>query len=156
MPDGTLAFTRAGNFHVDFNGNMVDPNGHALEPPIRIPQNTSDIVVNDQGEVFVLANGVTQPQQVGQILLATFLNNGGLKEIGQNLYTETAASNTPVIGNASLNGVGAIRQRALEFSNVNAIEEMMDMIVTQRSFELVVKSIQAGEAMLKAASDLGK
>ncbi len=156
MPDGTSAYTRAGNFRTDSEGNVVDPNGHPIEPAIRIPKNTTDIVINDQGKVFVQAGANSTPSEIGQILLATFQNAGGLKEIGQNLYTETASSNTPSFELPANNGVGAIRQRSLEFSNVNVIEEMMDMILTQRSFELIVKSIQAGEAMLKAASDLGK
>lgn len=156
MPDGTLAYTRAGNFHMDSQGIVVDPNGHPLEPAIQIPKGTTDIVVNEEGKVFVQINGSTTPQEIGQVILASFQNQGGLSEIGQNLYRETAASGAPNLENPGENGVGSIRQRSLEFSNVNVIEEMMNMILTQRSFELVVKSIQAGEAMLKSASDLGK
>ena len=156
MPDGSLAYSRAGNFHLDYNGNVVDQNGHTLEPPIQVPRGTTEIIINDEGRVFIQANGETQPREIGQILVASFQNSDGLREIGQNLYTETAASNSPSVETPAKNGIGAVRQRALEFSNVNVIEEMMDMIITQRSFELIVKSIQAGEAMLKAASDLGK
>jgi len=142
--------------HLDSQGNIVDPNGHPLEPPIQIPSGTTDIVINDQGRIFVQANGETTPREIGQLALATFPNQQGLKEVGQNLYVETAASGIPTLETPTQNGAGAIRQRSLEFSNVNVIEEMMNMILTQRSFELVVKSIQAGEAMLKASSDLGK
>lgn len=156
MPDGSFAYTRSGNFHLDFEGNIVDPNGHPLEPAISIPRNTSDIIVNEEGHIFVQTAGENTPKEIGQILLATFQNPGGLKEVGQNLYLETAASNSPTYDTPAQNGIGAVRQRALEFSNVNVIDEMMEMILTQRNFELIVKSIQAGEAMLKSASDLGK
>jgi len=156
LPDGTSAYSRAGNFRLDAEGNITDQNGHPMEPSIVVPRDATDIIVNDLGEVFVQAGADTQPRVIGQILLATFQNPSGLKDIGQNLYTETASSNTPTFDTPNQNGIGAIRQRALEFSNVNVIDEMMDMIITQRSFELIVKSITAGEAMLKSASDLGK
>lgn len=156
MPDGSIAYTRAGNFHLDSQGSIVDPNGHPLEPAIQIPKGTTDIVINEEGNVYVQVNGATTPQEIGQLALATFQNQGGLREVGQNLYVETAASGSPSLETPGQNGAGAVRQRSLEFSNVNVIEEMMNMILTQRSFELIVKSIQTGEAMLKAASDLGK
>ena len=156
MPDGSLAYTRSGNFHLNFDGMVVDQNGHSLEPPIQIPRNATDIVINEEGRVFVQMSGQTVPSEIGQLLLGNFQNPEGLKDVGQNLYAQTPASGDPTFEMPGLNGVGFIRQRSLEFSNVNVIAEMMDMIVTQRSFELIVKTIQAGEAMLKASSDLGK
>lgn len=156
LADGTLAYSRAGNLHLDNEGNVVNQNGQPLEPAIRIPRNATEIIVNEEGRVFVQVNNQTQPQEVGQLVLANFQNIEGVRDVGQNMYLETAASGAPILETPGQNGVGTIKQRQLEFSNVNVIEEMMDMIVTQRSFELIVKSIQAGEAMLKASSDLGK
>ncbi len=156
LPDGTLAYSRAGNLHMSYDGTLVDSGGHPLEPPIQIPRNSTDIIINEEGRVFVQISGQTNPSEIGQILLANFPNPEGLRDFGQNLYAQTASSGDPTYDTPGLNGVGKIKQRALEFSNVNVIAEMMDMIVTQRSFELIVKTIQAGEAMLKASSDLGK
>jgi flagellar basal-body rod protein FlgG len=156
LVDGSIAYSRAGNLHIDFEGNIVNPNGQPLEPAISIPRNATEVIINEEGRVFVQIAGQTTPQEIGQVLLASFQNAGGLKEIGQNLYLETASSGQPNFETPAQNGMGSIRQRALEFSNVNVIEEMMEMIITQRTFELIVKSIQSGEAMLKASSDLGK
>lgn len=156
LSDGSIAYTRAGNLHVDYEGNVVNPNGQPLEPAINVPRNATEVIINEEGRVFVQIAGQTTPQEIGQILLASFQNPSGLKDVGQNLFLETAASGQPSFETPSQNGMGNIRQRALEYSNVNVIEEMMEMIVTQRSFELIVKTIQAGEAMLKASSDLGK
>jgi flagellar basal-body rod protein FlgG len=156
LPDGTLAYGRAGNLHMDAQGNVLNPNGHPLEPSIRIPRNMTEIIVNEEGRVFVRVNNQVQPQEVGQIMLAKFQNMAGLKDIGQNLYHETAASGTPELVVPGRDGVGGVKQRALEFSNVNIIEEMMNMLMTQRTFELVVKTISAADAMLKVASDITK
>ena len=156
MPDGTLAYGRSGNFHLDADGNMLNASGHPLEPAIRIPRNANEIIVNQEGRVFVRVNNQVQPQEVGQLMLSRFQNPEGLKDIGQNLYHETAASGTPESIMPGLNGTGSVRQRALEFSNVNIVEEMMTMLLTQRSFELVVKSIKSADEMLKLASDISK
>lgn len=156
MPDGTIAFSRAGNLHQDSEGNVVNANGQQLEPPFRIPQNTTDIIINDEGRVFVQTNNQPIPREIGQVTLANFTNPSGLKDIGQNLYKETVSSGTPVFERPGQNAAGHIRQRALEYSNVNVIEEMMVMLLTQRAYEVVVKSINTGDSMLKTGSDIGK
>jgi len=154
LPDGTRGFSRAGNLHQDPEGNVLSPNGHPLEPALRIPRNVTEVVINEEGRVFVQVAGDQQPSEVGQILLAKFPNPGGLKDIGQNLFLETVASGEPSFEIPGRNGSGSVRQRALEFSNVNIIEEMMDMLTTQRTFELVTKTIKSADDMLKIASDL--
>jgi len=154
--DGTLAYGRAGNFHTDSEGNVVGPNGHPLEPALRIPNNTTEIIINEEGKVFVQVNNETTPREIGQLLLANFSNPGGLVDVGQNLYRDSAASGEPRYETPGRDSMGLIRQRALEFSNVNVIEEMMNMVLTQRAFEITVKAIGSGDAMLKSGSDLGK
>ncbi len=156
MPDGQLAYGRAGNLHVDPDGNVVNPNGHALEPAIRLPREYSEVIINEEGKVFVQTNGSPNPTEVGQILLAVFPNAGGLKDVGQNLYLQTAASGDPTFEIPGREMAGSIRQRALEFSNVNVIEEMMTMVLCQRAFDVTVKAINSGDSMLKSGSDLGK
>ncbi|MGE4169394.1 MAG: flagellar basal-body rod protein FlgG [Candidatus Margulisiibacteriota bacterium] len=156
MPDGTLAYTRAGNFKSDNQGTIVDPNGHPLEPSVRLPNNMTDIAITDDGKIMVYVNNEAVPREAGQLLLAKFQNPAGMKSVGQNLYVESPASGEPVFENPGRNDMGRIRERALEFSNVDIIDQLTSMILTQRSFELIIKSTSAGDAMLKAASDIGK
>jgi flagellar basal-body rod protein FlgG len=156
LADGQLAYGRAGNLHVDAEGNVVDPNGHPLEPSVRLPREYSEVIINEEGKVFVQTNGDPNPREVGQVLLAVFPNGAGLKDVGQNMYLPTAASGDPTFEVPGRGLAGAIRQRALEFSNVNVIEEMMSMVLCQRAFDVTVKAINSGDAMLKSGSDLGK
>jgi len=156
MPDGTTTYSRAGNFHMDAEGNILDPNGHPVEPAINIPSNTIEVIINEAGEVFAQTPDSVEPAEIGQMYLVKFPNAGGLKDIGQNMFRATAASGHPELSLPGENGIGQIKQRALEFSNVNIIEEMMNMLLTQRTFELVNSTIKAADAMLKAASDIGK
>jgi flagellar basal-body rod protein FlgG len=156
MPDGSFSYGRAGNLHVDPEGNVMDPNGHPLEPAIRIPRNVTDVVVNEEGRVFVHTPSSSQPQEVGQIMLARFQNYSGLRDIGQNLYKDTDASGPPEVALPGKDGIGAVKQRALEFSNVNIVDELMNMLLTQRAFELITKTINSADAMLKIASDISK
>ena len=154
LPDGRFGYGRAGNLHMDQDGNLLNPSGHPLEPAIRIPRNVTEVIINEEGRVFARVNDEPQPTEVGQILLANFPNENGLKGIGQTMYAETAGSGEPTFEVPGRNGIGEIKQRALEFSNVNVIEEMMKMLVTQRSFELITKAMNSSDAMLKVASDL--
>jgi flagellar basal-body rod protein FlgG len=154
LPDGRIAYGRAGNLHMDQLGNVVNPNGQPLEPAMQIPQGSTDIIINEQGRLFVQIQNNPVPQEIGQIVLAVFNNPQGLREIGQNLYIETAASGSPVLESPTLNGAGTVRQRALEFSNVNIIEELFDMLVVQRSFEVISRAIQVGNDMIKAGTDI--
>jgi flagellar basal-body rod protein FlgG len=154
LPDGTVAYGRAGNLHQDKDGNLLSPSGYPLEPPIRIPQNTSNIVINEQGRVFAQVGEDQNPREVGQITLAIFQNDEGLRSIGQNLYKETEASGQPTFEEPGNEAAGSLKQRALEFSNVNVVEELMQMMVVQRSFDLAVKAIKASDKLLQVGGDL--
>ena len=156
LPDGTYGYSRAGNMHMDSDGNVLNPNGHPLEPAIVVPSNTTEVIINEQGEVYAHSSDSVEPSEIGQVYLAYFQNPGGLKDIGQNLYRETAASGSAELSVPGDDGAGYVRQRSLEFSNVNIIEEMMNMLLCQRTFELVNSTIKSADAMLKAASDIGK
>ncbi len=156
LPDGTVAFTRAGNLHQDVEGNVVNPNGHPLEPAIRIPRNTTEVVIDSEGRVLVRINNEATPREIGQVVLANFSNSEGLKELGQTLYLDTVASGEPVLGTPGRESYGNIRQRALEFSNVNIVEEMVRMLLTQRGFELIVKSFSVGDKMMTTASEIAR
>ncbi|MCX5750017.1 MAG: flagellar basal-body rod protein FlgG [Candidatus Saganbacteria bacterium] len=148
MPDGKIAYSRAGGFHVDSDGNFVDPNGHLLDPPVILPQNTTSILIKENGMVFVSINNSIDLTEVGQINLAKFTSPAGLKSLGQNLYEETTASGSPMIGLPTQEGYGSLQQSALEQSNVDVISEMMRMIMVQRVFDTVTKAVQTYDAML--------
>lgn len=157
LVDGSLAYTRAGNFLKDSDGNLVDPNGHLIEPSIRIPDFATAVSIDSEGRVFVQdGTDNANPTEIGQILLARFTNPSGLKSVGQNLFVATAAAGEPVSGQAGHDGMGNIAQGALEFSNVDIISEMMRMVITQRAFEIVSKLVQTGETMLKNATDIAR
>ena len=156
LPDGTYAYSRAGNLHMDNEGNILNSNGHPIEPAIVVPRNTTEVIINEEGEIFAQSSDSTTPTEIGQIYVVHFVNPGGLKDIGQNLFRETSASGGAELTIPGENGAGSLQQRALEFSNVNIIEEMMQMLLCQRSFELVNSTIKSADSMLKQASDIGK
>lgn len=156
LSDGTNAYTRAGNFQKNTEGYLVDPNGNMVSPAIKIPDTATSVIIDSQGLVYVNENNDTQVKEVGQLTLASFENPAGLQSIGQNLYVETAASGEANIGAPGKGVLGSIAQNSLEFSNVNVVDELMKMVVTQRSFELASKAIQSGEQMLRAAEDIAK
>ncbi|KRE90900.1 flagellar basal-body rod protein FlgG [Frateuria sp. Soil773] len=149
MPDGTVAYTRDGSLHMDQNGQIVNANGYAIEPAITIPANAQKITIGSDGTVSVNLPGQAAPQQVGTIQLADFINPAGLQPNGDNLYLETASSGTPQVGQPGLNGLGTLAQGALESSNVNVVEQMVDMIQTQRTYEMNSKAISAADQMLQ-------
>ncbi|MGB9613352.1 MAG: flagellar basal-body rod protein FlgG [Candidatus Margulisiibacteriota bacterium] len=148
MPDGSIAYTRAGNFHIDNDGNLVDPNGRILEPQIVFPEGTTSVVIRQDGTVLCAVNNQLELRELGQITLARFTNPAGLKSIGQNLYQATEASGDPVIGAPTQEGFGALNQFSLEQSNVDVISEMMRMVMVQRIFDTVTKAVQSYEGML--------
>jgi len=149
MPDGTAAYTRNGQFSLDDTGQIVTPgSGYVLQPPITIPEDAMSITVSAEGEVSVKLAGTTESQTIGQLTMTDFINPSGLDPLGQNLYTETGASGTPIQGTASLDGLGAIRQGALETSNVNVTEELVNLIQSQRIYEMNSKVISAVDQML--------
>jgi flagellar basal-body rod protein FlgG len=154
MPDGSIVYSRAGNFHIDNDGNLVDPNGRLLEPPIIFPEGTTSVSISQDGTVSVAVNNEMTMTEIGQITLARFTNPAGLKSIGQNLYEATDASGMPSIGIATQEGFGTISQFALEQSNVDVITEMMRMTIIQRVFDTVTKAVQTYDGMLASVEKL--
>ena len=154
MPDGSTAFTRDGSFQLDENGQMVTANGYPLEPAIIIPDNALSVSIGEDGTVSVTQPGVTQSLQVGQISLATFVNDTGLESIGGNLYLETASSGPRNETMPGMNGAGRLFQGYAEASNVNVVEEMVNMIQTQRAYEINSKAVQTSDEMLARLAQL--
>lgn len=153
MPDGATAYTRDGTFQLDSQGQVVTSNGFVLQPAITVPSNTQSMTIGEDGVVSVLVAGSTSPTQVGSIQLADFINPSGLQPIGDNLLKETAASGTPTLGTPGLTGLGRTIQGSLESSNVNVVEELVNMIETQRAYEMNSKAISTSDQMLQYASN---
>ncbi|UFS56047.1 flagellar basal-body rod protein FlgG [Comamonadaceae bacterium M7527] len=147
--DGTIAYTRDGNFHLDNAGQVVTSGGQLLQPALNIPPNASSLTIGRDGTVSVELDAGGGQQVLGQIQLARFVNTSGLQAIGQNLLKETPASGAPVVGNPAADGTGTLMQGALEASNVNVVEEMVSMIETQRAYEINSKAISAVDGMLQ-------
>lgn len=154
MPDGTTAYTRDGSFQLDANGQMVTSNGYTVLPGITIPTNAQSLTIGNDGTVSVTLPGQATPQSVGQLQLASFVNPAGLDPKGQNLFAETAASGTPNTGAPSNNGMGALQQGFVETSNVNVVEELVQMIQTQRAYELNSKAVQTSDQMLQKLAQI--
>lgn len=154
MPDGTTGYTRDGSFQVDGQGQLVTSNGFVVQPGITVPANAQNLTVGDDGTVSVTLPGQAAPQSLGQIQLASFINPAGLDPKGQNLFTETAASGTPNTGAPNSNGLGGLAQGFVETSNVNAVEELVTMIQTQRAYELNSKAVQTADQMLARLGQL--
>jgi flagellar basal-body rod protein FlgG len=152
--DGTIAYSRDGAFKLSSDGILVTSDGLTLEPEISVPQGTIDVQVSRDGIVSALVAGDTEPVQVGNLELAVFTNPAGLRALGQNLYEETAASGTPLLGTPASEQFGQIAQGYLEGSNVQVVEEMVNMISAQRAYEVSSKAIRASDEMLAAASNL--
>lgn len=148
-PDGTIAYTRAGNFSTTAEGTVVTSDGMPLVPQITVPQGATGVTIGNDGTVTATLQGQSEPTQLGQIELASFMNPAGLQPIGGNLLAESAASGTPQVGVAGLDGRGVIRSGSLETSNVNVVEELVDMIETQRAYEVNSKMIKATDEMLQ-------
>lgn len=154
MPDGTTGYTRDGAFQVDGQGRLVTSNGYVIQPGITIPANAQSVTIAGDGTVGVLLPGQAAALSVGQIQLASFINPAGLDPKGQNLFAETAASGAPNTGAPSTNGLGSVAQGFVETSNVNAVEELVTMIQTQRAYELNSKAIQTADQMLQRLGQL--
>ena len=142
-PDGSTSYTRDGSFQVNDQGQIVTANGLQLQPSITIPPNSQGLTIGDDGIVSILTPGATSPTQIGTIQTADFINPTGLQAIGGNLYLETASSGSPQSGTPGLNGFGALAAGAVESSNVNVVEELVNMIETQRAYEMNSKVISA-------------
>lgn len=149
MPDGSTAYSRDGSFKVSSQGELVTSSGYAIQPGITLPENAQNVTIGADGTVSVTVPGQSAPQQVGQILIADFINPAGLQPKGENLYTETAASGSPQSGAPGLNGLGSLAQGSLESSNVNVVEELVNMIETQRAYEMNSKAISTTDQMLQ-------
>lgn len=149
MPDGTPAYTRAGAFTRNSEGRVVTPQGYPLAPSIEIPESATGITVGGDGTVSAMLPGETSPTELGRLTLSAFINPGGLEPVGENLYRESAASGAPQQGNAGENGLGRLRQGVLETSNVSAVQELVDMIETQRAYEINSKVISASDEMMR-------
>lgn len=153
----TIVYTRAGNLDINANGNLVigsAETGRLLEPAIQIPQDANAISISPSGQVLVRQNGQTQLSQIGQIQMAQFINPDGLLKMGENLYQQTDASSAPLIGNPGADGLGVLRQGSLEASNVEPVQELIDLIMTQRGFELNSQAVQAGDQVLQQIANL--
>ncbi|MEK8090584.1 flagellar basal-body rod protein FlgG [Thermithiobacillus plumbiphilus] len=148
-PDGTMGYTRDGSFQIDSQGQLVTASGYAVQPGITIPPNVTSITVGTDGTVSATQAGTATPIQIGNLQMATFVNPAGLQAIGDNLFIETGASGTPNTGNPGSNGLGVINQGFLETSNVNIVEEMVNMITTQRAYEINSKAVKAADEMLQ-------
>jgi len=154
MPDGTTSYTRSGSFKRDGQGRVVTSDGNPLMPEIVVPNNATKISIGTDGTVAVVQSGQTSPTTIGTIQLATFQNPAGLTSIGRNLYQQTDSSGDPTTGTAGQNGIGTISQGFLEMSNVSVMEEMVNMIVSQRAYEINSKAVQAADEMLQQANNM--
>ena len=149
MPGGTLGYTRAGNFSRSADGLLVTSEGYQVQPGITVPQGATAITIGTDGTVSATIAGQSEPQSLGQIQVATFPNSAGLQSKGDNYMLETAASGAANVGVAGQEGRGSVRQGQLEASNVNVVEELVDMIECQRAYEVNSKMISASDEMLK-------
>ena len=152
MPDGTTSYSRDGSFQSDANGQMVTASGFAVQPAITIPAGTQSLTIGRDGTVSVTAAGATTT--IGTLQLAMFVNPAGLQSLGENLYAETAASGTPSSNAPGSNGAGLLNQGFVETSNVNVVEELVNMIQTQRAYEINSKAIQTSDQMLQRLAQL--
>ncbi|MDE2135161.1 MAG: flagellar basal-body rod protein FlgG [Alphaproteobacteria bacterium] len=155
MPDGTDAYTRAGNFALSPEGQLVTQQGYVVQPGIAIPTTATAVSINAQGQVQATIPGQTAPQTVGQLELTRFPNEAGLKAEGNNLLTETASSGSPQSGVPGSTGYGTLQQGFLETSNINAVEEITSLITAQRAYEMNSKVITAADEMLSETAKLG-
>ncbi|MGD1093097.1 MAG: flagellar basal-body rod protein FlgG [Bryobacteraceae bacterium] len=155
LPSGEIAYTRAGNFQFDANGNIVDGNGNPLDPQITIPAQAQGVTIAADGSVSYTQTGTTATQTAGQIQIANFANPGGLNSIGNNLMLPTDASGEPIIGNpGGADGLGTLLQGYLESSNVSIVEEFINMISSQRAYEANSKVVKAADEMYQQVNNL--
>jgi flagellar basal-body rod protein FlgG len=155
-PDGTINYSRNGAFNLDSTGRVVTNEGYPLEPSITIPADAQSITIGSDGTVSIQRPGETTPTEVGSIQIVKFVNPAGLKSLGKNLYVNTQSSGDPIQGTPGLEGLGTITQGFQEMSNVDIVEELINMIVAQRAYETNSKSIQTSDSMLKTAIQTGR
>lgn len=153
LPDGTQAYTRDGSFQINDQGVVVTSSGFELQPPITIPQDATSVSIGGDGTVSVSVPGTAAATQVGSLQLVDFINPAGLQARGQNLFVESGASGAPQPGNPGINGLGTVVQGYVESSNVNVVEELVNMIETQRAYEMNSKAISTADQMLQFVSN---
>lgn len=156
LPDGTIAYSRSGSFSLDSTGRVVTSDGYPMEPGITIPSDTTSITIGSDGTVTIVRPGETTATEVGTIQLSKFVNPAGLKSLGKNMFINTQSSGDPIQGTPGLEGFGTISQGFQEMSNVDIVEELVEMIVAQRSYETNARSIRAADEMLNRAINLGR
>ncbi len=149
LPDGTAAYTRDGSFQINAEGQIVTANGYLLQPEITLPTNAQTVTIGSDGTVSAQIANQPTASQVGTLQLTDFVNPAGLQAVGGNLFLESAASGSPQTGTAGTNGMGQLVQGSLETSNVNVVEELVDMIETQRTYEMNSKAISSTDQMLQ-------
>lgn len=149
LPNGETGYTRDGQLQLSSTGQLVNSQGFELQPSVTVPDNTLNITIGSDGVISATVAGSSTPTQIGNFQLADFINPTGLQAIGGNMYKETAASGTPTLGTPGLNGHGTIEQGVLESSNVNIVEELVNMITTQRAYEMNTKVISTSDQMLQ-------
>jgi flagellar basal-body rod protein FlgG len=154
MPDGTTAYTRDGSFQTDANGQLVTASGYAVQPAITVPADAQSLTIGRDGTVSVTTPASATPTVIGSLQLATFVNPVGLQSLGENLYAETASSGTPAANTPGSNGAGLLNQGYIETSNVNVVEELVNMIQTQRAYEINSKAISTSDQMLQRLTQL--
>lgn len=154
MPNGQIAYTRDGSFKKGPDGRLQDKNGNLLQPEITVPPNATGVEIGANGQVQIIVDNNTEPQNIGQIQLVGFVNPAGLKSLGGNLFMPTPSSGLPQQALPGQNGLGSLAQGQLETSNVNIVDEMVGMITTQRAYETNSKVIQASDQMLQAINNL--
>ncbi|HEX2365276.1 MAG TPA: flagellar basal-body rod protein FlgG [Bradyrhizobium sp.] len=154
MPDGTFQYTRDGTFQMDNQGRIVTAQGNPVQPTITIPQNSSGLTVNSQGQVSVTLPGSTTSNIIGQLQLTRFINKAGLQPVGSNQYTDTPSSGAPQDGVANADSFGSITQGSLEQANVDVVSEMSDLIAAQRAYEMNAKVISAADQMMQSTTAL--
>ncbi|HEY9219477.1 MAG TPA: flagellar basal-body rod protein FlgG [Phenylobacterium sp.] len=154
MPNGQIGYTRAGNLSLNNEGQLVTEDGYPIEPAITVPQDATTVSVSKTGQVQAATAGQTEPQVIGQLELATFVNDAGLQSIGDNLLIETTASGAATVGQPGSDGIGDLIQGHVEASNVDAVSEITALIVAQRAYEMNSKVISAADEMLQTASQV--
>ena len=154
LPDGTSGYTRDGSFQIDSEGQLVTASGFPIQPAITIPADAQSVTVGRDGTVSITQPGVAAPTQIGTLQLVTFMNPAGLESKGENLYVETGASGAPNVNEPGTNGAGLLVQGYVETSNVNVVEEMVNMIQTQRAYEINSKAVSTSDQMLQRLAQL--
>jgi len=152
QPNGQIAYTRDGSFQVNAQGQLVTASGYQVQPAVTIPTGAQSVTIGADGTISVQLAGQSAPQTVGTLQLADFINPAGLQDMGGNLAVESASSGSPVTGNAGLNGMGTLLQGSTESSNVNVVEELVNMIETQQAYEMNSRAVETTDQMLTYAT----